>query len=720
MALVVATNTAALMSSASASAVNKAMETSMERLSSGLRINTASDDAAGMAISSRLTSEIKGINQAIRNAADGQALIDTAEGAQIEIVNMLQRMRELSVQSANDTNSVSDRANLQLEIDQLLEEVNRIAKSSSWAGHSLLNGTSSDLAKTHGDTANFTFQIGSATNTSDRTNIKIGATSTAALGLTGADVAPTDTSNLDDPGRISIDGNKIVIAGNLVNGDKYEFALDDQEVDVVYSTTNQYTNDKFGLANQLKDNIDALVAAGTIAPDVAATVNADGDLVITKTTAPTVTAVSTTETGGGAADNQTLAYSGNTLTVGGTHEATDIYKLTINGTAITYTSAANDGYGVSLAGVAAGIKAQIEKTAGLDDVTVVDNGDGTLSFTQTGAPSLEAAETVLNNQQETTLSYGDNGVLTVGGAFKDGKEISFQLFGKEIKVTTSTNDGFEDSKAGIANQIASAINDANISGITAVRTANANTVTITGKVVAEEGKVVNGSQYIRTSEGASATGTVAISGASGSTTTASYTAGDAYTFKVAGEDFTLVVGTDGYADDKYGVAQQMKDMIDARNIGGITVAVSTGTTAQVDITNVLTGTVTSSGHSTVVTDVLVRDVAAAKAADAGGADIAVTTAAKSFDAITRIDKALETLNTQRASLGAVSNRLESTISNLTNIVTNMSSAQSRIQDADFASESTALARAQILQQASMAMLAQANASKQSVLALLQG
>jgi flagellin len=375
---------------------------------------------------------------------------------------------------------------------------------------------------------------------------------------------------------------------------------------------------------------------------------------------------------------------------------------------------------VSTAGAAAGIKAQIEKTAGLDDVTVVDNGDGTLSFTQTGAPTLSAAEAVLNNQQETTLTYDDTKLLTVGGAWKDGKEISFKLFGEEIKVTTSSDDGFEDSKAGIANQIASAINDANISGITAVKTANANTVTITGKVVAEEGKVVNGSQYIRTSEGAQATGTVSISAKTGSDAAATYTAGDAYTFKVAGEDFTLVVGTDGYANDKYGVAQQMKDMIDARNIGGITVAVSTGTTAAISITNVITGTSGGGGHSTVVTDVLVRDVAAAKAADAGGADISVNTAAKSFDAITRIDKALETLNTQRASLGAVSNRLESTISNLTNIVTNTSSAQSRIQDADFASESTSLARAQILQQASMAMLAQANASKQSVLALLQG
>ncbi|MEY3005048.1 MAG: hypothetical protein RLZZ491_2224, partial [Pseudomonadota bacterium] len=99
MALNINTNIGALGAAAAASAVNKSMETSMERLSSGLRVNTAADDAAGIAIASRLTSEIRGTNQAIRNAMDAQALIDTAEGAHNEIVNILQRMRELAVQS---------------------------------------------------------------------------------------------------------------------------------------------------------------------------------------------------------------------------------------------------------------------------------------------------------------------------------------------------------------------------------------------------------------------------------------------------------------------------------------------------------------------------------------------------------------------------------------------------------------------------------------------
>ena len=116
MALAIGTNNAALNAAASASRVNRVMETSMARLSTGKRINSASDDAAGVAISSRLSAEIRGTDQAIRNSLDGQALIDTAEGAHKEIENILQRTREVTIQAANDTNNDQDRANLQAEI----------------------------------------------------------------------------------------------------------------------------------------------------------------------------------------------------------------------------------------------------------------------------------------------------------------------------------------------------------------------------------------------------------------------------------------------------------------------------------------------------------------------------------------------------------------------------------------------------------------------------
>ncbi|MGA0825810.1 MAG: flagellin FliC, partial [Gemmobacter sp.] len=120
MGISINTNVGALSASAATGAINKSMEISMERLSTGKRINTAADDAAGVAIASRLTAEIRGTNMAIRNALDGQAMIDTAEGAHAEIEFLLQRMRELGVQAANDTNESNDRTALQYELDALV------------------------------------------------------------------------------------------------------------------------------------------------------------------------------------------------------------------------------------------------------------------------------------------------------------------------------------------------------------------------------------------------------------------------------------------------------------------------------------------------------------------------------------------------------------------------------------------------------------------------
>ena len=184
MALAIATNNAALRAAASASSVNRDMETSMARLSSGKRINSASDDAAGVAISSRLTSNIRGTDQAIRNALDGQALIDTAEGAHKEIENILQRMREVAVQAANDTNNAQDRANLQAEMDALSEEINRIAGTTTWAGTKMLDAESSD----------FSFHIGAGVSEQDQVKVSIGSMTSSALGLGGSTSSSSSSS----------------------------------------------------------------------------------------------------------------------------------------------------------------------------------------------------------------------------------------------------------------------------------------------------------------------------------------------------------------------------------------------------------------------------------------------------------------------------------------------------------------------------------------------
>ena len=189
MALAIATNNAALNAAASASSVNRDMETSMARLSTGKRINSASDDAAGVAISSRLSSEIRGTDQAIRNSLDGQALIDTAEGAHKEVENILQRMREIAVQAANDTNNTQDRSNLQAEMNALTTEIDRIASVTTWAGQKMMDSNGSS----------FSFQVGTATGDKNQISVSLGAMSASALGLGGS--ASSSASSSSSTGR---------------------------------------------------------------------------------------------------------------------------------------------------------------------------------------------------------------------------------------------------------------------------------------------------------------------------------------------------------------------------------------------------------------------------------------------------------------------------------------------------------------------------------------
>jgi len=218
LALAIATNYAALKAAIAANRSSKGMETSMARLSSGNRINSASDDAAGVAIASRLTADIRGTDQAIRNALDGQALLDTAEGAHKEIENILQRMREVSVQAANDTNNQQDRDNLQAELNALSNEIDRIAGTTTWAGTGLLNG---DGTGGPGTAADFSFQVGANTSQADRISVQIGAMSTEALGFdsTAAVAAVPQIGGEAQPVTIS-GGTNSTAAGPVFSLDK--------------------------------------------------------------------------------------------------------------------------------------------------------------------------------------------------------------------------------------------------------------------------------------------------------------------------------------------------------------------------------------------------------------------------------------------------------------------------------------------------------------------
>ena len=171
MAVVINTNIASLNAQRNLNKSQLGLQRSMQRLSSGLRINSAKDDAAGLAISDRMTSQIRGLNQAARNAQDGISLAQTAEGALVETTNLLQRMRELAVQAANDTNTSDDRASLNAEFSQLQSEIDRIANNTQFNNRGVINGSAS---------AGVTFHIGA--NADQTITLSITRMQASALG----------------------------------------------------------------------------------------------------------------------------------------------------------------------------------------------------------------------------------------------------------------------------------------------------------------------------------------------------------------------------------------------------------------------------------------------------------------------------------------------------------------------------------------------------------
>ena len=204
MAITINTNVASLNAQRNLSSSQSDLNTSMERLSSGLRINSAKDDAAGLAISDRMTSQIRGLTQAARNANDGISLAQTAEGALQESTNILQRMRELAVQSANDTNSSSDRSSLNDEVVQLKAELDRIAETTEFNGKKVIDGSMS----------NATFQVGANAGTNQTISFGIQSAAAEDLGTAG-NVAIEEAAATGSVGDYTLTADAVGSAGNL-------------------------------------------------------------------------------------------------------------------------------------------------------------------------------------------------------------------------------------------------------------------------------------------------------------------------------------------------------------------------------------------------------------------------------------------------------------------------------------------------------------------------
>ena len=207
---VINTNVASLRSQAAMVQNNQAMSKTMQQLSTGKRINSASDDAAGLSISTRLTSQINGLNQAVRNANDGISLLQTAEGATDEITNMLQRMRELSVQSMNGTYSSNDRTSMNTEFSQLYQEIQRVAKTTQWNGFNVLDGTL-------GGSGTVTFKVGSQQASSTIISATIKSFNPAASGSTVSGMAGLKSGSISSVAGASAMLTAIINAISGVN-----------------------------------------------------------------------------------------------------------------------------------------------------------------------------------------------------------------------------------------------------------------------------------------------------------------------------------------------------------------------------------------------------------------------------------------------------------------------------------------------------------------------
>ena len=230
------TNVVALNAQRNLSTSQSSLSQSMQRLSSGLRVNSARDDAAGLAIAERMSAQIKGMNVAVRNANDGISLAQTAEGALGKIGDNLQRMRELAVQSRNATNSDGDRANLQKEFKQLQQEIDRTVKGTKFNGTALFaSGASTTLS----------FQVGAGTDATDRIDIDGavlggGTAGTATVvdstaATADADLLATVTSNWDGTNGISIGGGASGAATNIATTSQIDDAINviDKALDTI-------------------------------------------------------------------------------------------------------------------------------------------------------------------------------------------------------------------------------------------------------------------------------------------------------------------------------------------------------------------------------------------------------------------------------------------------------------------------------------------------------
>lgn len=807
---VINTNSASITAQYNMSRANTSLETAMTQLSSGKRINAARDDAAGISQVTRMEAQIVGLNQAVRNANEGMTLVDTAEGAMGEMRDMLLRMRELAVQSSTATYSDTDRGNLNIEVDQLKLELDRVVDTTRFNGKLLLDGSFKG-----------NLQIGA--NAGEVLNVSINNLSTNALGSVSGAASTAAITNASAKGvEATPTKTQLTFNGN----DNYKFTLNIATAAGTGTYTidaNVTNNSAADVAAKLNAAIRDTAGAGYVA-DGASSIKVSytgnvltienaygGDVDIAQTgTNPYGASGSTigfsSLAGGTNSDNLILGSASGfsatsfentnsyvaatpatvTLTESGTLTAGDVYALelddgaghalSITPSAVGASPAADDGL-TTILNAFNGLADKAGYSMSLDTAThtlEVSRADGT-NFTMALGSAASGNTGTLDESVgaaalTTTAVTTTDGVVSVDDAVSNmyleftGKDTYTFNFadGAATPLTTGSfsvsYDGSDASLSAIATQIGtklnglgSATNDFTVTaenGRIKISDANGQDFKISsfsstgsGKVMAsvDSGQGAAAGDGVLLDDTAYATTATTVGAGTPSATemTMTFSANDRYSFVVSDGSASAVIGN--FAADistaatTGDIAAEINTALQKAGLDGVMTAAAGAQPGEVTLSHANGKEISISNFKSDSTGVVKAEATGTnntgftKFLDDGDgaiqetvAGISMLTADDAAASIEIIDRALEDITSERSTLGAVSNRLEHTVNNLSNVIVNTETAQSKLEDADFAKVSTDLAKSQILSQAATAMLAQANSSKQGVLSLLRG
>ena len=721
MSMVVNTNVSSLTAQRSLASSSRMLDTAMERLSTGSKINSASDDAAGLAIVQRMTSQIQGLQMAVKNANDGISMTQSIEGALVEVSDMLQRLRELSIQAANATSTDVDRSYIQEEVNLLIAEISRISSNTRYNGQLVLDGSFTNrqlqVGTEGGEVINFSVdstaanQLGSFNITGDRIEAQLGngAGSFASIVDSADDIIINGASLSKTIDVIANDSAEAVAAKiNAVTGETkvsaeaktFAHLYSNYATDETYSVkVNNVTTGQFAISNgNVADAVDKINAiSGSTGVTAQATTDnkvrlqslAGANILVENESTGTNLRVQSVGHDGESTFPQKAWHMGiattTTTTTDGAADGT--YTLLQRSTNQTFTftvDATIDG-DESIAN----LEADINAIAGVSGFKVTANGSLANSplvtatedfgdfdiFSGTDITAAGTLQTFVGQATKATLDL-DDATWDTGGA---GASASYILRNS----STGTDYTFTVTQAAAGGPTSTEVL-AGLNAIADVGTFSHSAAAVAGADAVIYGPADFGNWTIRTAADAATDTTIDV-------------AGDLNLLDVA-----LAAGNSSN---------------DAATVTG-TISLSSSKSFSVTQSNEASGVATDpdvATGSTANDNYFVTRAATLNSVS----NIDLRSTAKAGLAIETIDGAIEKISSMRADLGAVENRLEHTVSNLMNVAENTSASRSRIEDADFSIESANLAKSQVLQQAGTAMLAQANARSQLVLQLLQ-